>query len=52
MKPIIRSRKFEKNFKSRISPSLKLKKQFQARLQLFAEGVRIIHWMTILWLAQ
>lgn len=40
MKPIIRSRKFEKNFKSRISSNSKVKKQFQARLQLFTEGVR------------
>lgn len=40
MKPIIRHRKFEKNFRSRISPHPKLKKQFQARLQLFTEGVR------------
>ncbi len=40
MKPIRRHRKFEKNFQSRISPNTKLKKQFQARLQLFMEGVR------------
>jgi len=40
MKPIIRHRKFEKNFKSRISPNPKLKKQFAARLGLFKEGVR------------
>ena len=40
MKPIRRHRKFEKNFQSRISPNQKLKKQFQARLQLFIEGVR------------
>jgi mRNA-degrading endonuclease YafQ of YafQ-DinJ toxin-antitoxin module len=40
MKPIRRHRKFEKNFQSRISLNPKLKKQFQARLQLFMEGVR------------
>ena len=40
MKPIIRHRKFEKNFQNRISPNPKLKKQFQARLRLFMEGVR------------
>jgi len=40
MKPIRRHRKFEKNFNSRISPYPKLKKQFQARFQLFIEGVR------------
>lgn len=40
MKPIIRHRKFEKNFESRISSNPKLKKQFQVRLQLFTEGVR------------
>lgn len=40
MKPIIRSRKFEKSFKSRISPNPKLKKQFMERLELFREGVR------------
>ncbi len=40
MKPIRRHRKFEKNFRSRISFNPKLKIQFQARLQLFMEGVR------------
>jgi len=40
MKPIRRHRKFEKNFSSRISPNPKLKKQFEARLKLFTEGVR------------
>ncbi|HSX01750.1 MAG TPA: type II toxin-antitoxin system mRNA interferase toxin, RelE/StbE family [Candidatus Saccharimonadia bacterium] len=40
MKPIVRSRRFEKNFKARISPNPKLKKQFAARLGLFREGVR------------
>lgn len=40
MKPIRRHRKFEKNFQSRISPNLKLKKQFQSRLKLFTEGIR------------
>lgn len=40
MKPITRSRRFEKNFRSRISPNLKLKKQFATRLQLFKDGVR------------
>jgi addiction module RelE/StbE family toxin len=40
VKPIRRHRKFEKNFKSRISPNPKLKKQFMARLELFKEGVR------------
>jgi addiction module RelE/StbE family toxin len=40
MKPIIRHRKFEKNFKSRISPNAKLKKQFMIRLALFKEGIR------------
>jgi len=40
MKPIRRHRKFEKNFQSRISSNLKLKKQFQTRLKLFTEGVR------------
>jgi addiction module RelE/StbE family toxin len=40
VKPIIRHRKFIKNFQSRISPDQKLKKQFEARLQLFTEGVR------------
>lgn len=40
MKPIRRHRKFEKNFKSRISPNPKLKQQFQDRLQLFMENVR------------
>lgn len=40
MKPIRRHRKFEKNFKSRISPNPKLKKQFEVRLKLFMKGVR------------
>lgn len=40
MKLITRHRKFVKNFQSRISPNPKLKKQFQARLQLFMDGVR------------
>ncbi len=40
MKPIIRHRKFEKSFQSRISPNPKLKNQFQARLKLFMEGIR------------
>lgn len=40
MKPIIRSRRFEKNFRSRISLKPKLKKQFAARLELFKKGVR------------
>jgi len=40
MRPIRRHRKFEKNFQSRISLNPKLKKQFQARLKLFTEGVR------------
>lgn len=40
MKPIRRHRKFEKNFQSRISHNPKLKRQFQARLQLFMDGVR------------
>ena len=40
MKPIRRHRKFEKNFQSRISPNPKLRKQFQARLTLFMEGIR------------
>ena len=40
MKPIARSRRFEKNFRSRISPNSKLKKQFAVRLELFKEGVR------------
>ena len=40
MKPIIRSRRFEKNFRSRISPNPKLKKQFALRLALFTEGIR------------
>jgi addiction module RelE/StbE family toxin len=40
VKSIIRHRKFEKNFQSRISPNPKLKKQFIARLELFKEGVR------------
>jgi len=40
MKPIRRHRKFEKNFRSRISSNPKLKKQFEARLKLFTEGVR------------
>lgn len=40
MKPIIRSSKFVKNFKTRISPNQKLKKRFEARLQLFTEGIR------------
>lgn len=40
MKPVRRHRKFENNFKSRISTNPKLKKQFQTRLQLFTEGVR------------
>jgi addiction module RelE/StbE family toxin len=40
MKPIIRSSKFEKSFKARISPNRNIKKRFEARLQLFTEGVR------------
>ncbi len=40
MKPIIRHHKFEKSFKSRISPNPKLKKQFTLRFTLFKEGVR------------
>jgi mRNA-degrading endonuclease YafQ of YafQ-DinJ toxin-antitoxin module len=40
MKPIIRHRRFEKNFQSRIAPNARIRKQFQARLQLFIEGVR------------
>jgi addiction module RelE/StbE family toxin len=40
MKPIRRHHKFEKNFKSRISPNPKLKKRFAARLALFEEGIR------------
>lgn len=40
MKPIIRHKKFIKNFQSRISPNPKLKKQFALRLQLFIDGVR------------
>ncbi len=40
MKSIIRARRFEKNFRSRISPNPKLKKQFALRLELFKEGVR------------
>lgn len=40
MKPIRRHRQFEKNFRSRISPNLKLKKQFEVRLRLFMKGVR------------
>ncbi len=40
MKPIRRHRKFEKNFKSRISPNPKLKKQFVGRLELFKAGIR------------
>jgi addiction module RelE/StbE family toxin len=40
MKPIIRSSKFEKNFRARISPNQNIKKRFEARLQLFTEGVR------------
>ena len=40
VRPIIRGRQFEKNFKSRISPNPKLKKQFAIRLELFQKGVR------------
>jgi addiction module RelE/StbE family toxin len=40
LKTIIRGRRFEKNFLSRISPNPKLKKQFAVRLELFCEGVR------------
>jgi addiction module RelE/StbE family toxin len=40
MKPIIRSSKFEKNFKARISPNRNTKKRFETRLRLFMEGVR------------
>jgi addiction module RelE/StbE family toxin len=40
VKPIIRSRQFEKNFRTRISQKPKLKKQFAARLELFKEGIR------------
>jgi len=40
VKPIIRHRQFEKHFRSRISPSPKLVKQFKQRLQLFLDGVR------------
>jgi mRNA-degrading endonuclease YafQ of YafQ-DinJ toxin-antitoxin module len=40
MKPIIRHRKFEKNFKIRISSVPKLKVQFEERLVLFVNGVR------------
>jgi len=40
MKPIIRHKSFEKNFRKRISLHPKLKKQFEQRLKLFKEGVR------------
>jgi addiction module RelE/StbE family toxin len=36
----MRHPRFEKNFKVRISPNPKLKKQFASRLELFKEGVR------------
>jgi addiction module RelE/StbE family toxin len=40
VKPIIRHRKFKKNFQNRILPNEKLVKQFKQRLALFMEGVR------------
>lgn len=40
MKPVIRSKQFEKNFAKRIAVSQKLKKQFSQRLGLFVDGVR------------
>lgn len=40
MKPIIRHRQFEKNFRVRIKPSPKLVKQFEQRLWMFMQGVR------------
>jgi mRNA-degrading endonuclease YafQ of YafQ-DinJ toxin-antitoxin module len=38
VKPIKRSRTFEKHFKQRISPHDKLKNQFKERLALFMAG--------------
>lgn len=40
MKPVIRSKQFEKNFAKRIAVNQKLKKQFGQRLGLFVDGVR------------
>lgn len=40
MKPIIRHRQFEKNYRSRIGSSHKLVRQFSQRLELFINGVR------------
>lgn len=40
MKPIIRHRQFEKNFRSRISTNPKLVKKFKQSLELFIDGVR------------
>jgi addiction module RelE/StbE family toxin len=40
VKPIIRHKKFIKNFQSRIALNPKLKKHFALRLQLFMDGVR------------
>lgn len=39
MKPIKRDKTFEKHFKQRIKPNLKLVKQFENRLGLFIDGV-------------
>jgi addiction module RelE/StbE family toxin len=40
VKPIIRSRTFEKNFKARISPNQNIKKRFETCLQQLIDGIR------------
>jgi addiction module RelE/StbE family toxin len=40
VKPVIRHKSFEKNFRKRITPHPKLMKQFEQRFDLFKEGVR------------
>jgi addiction module RelE/StbE family toxin len=40
VKPVLRHRQFEKNYRSRVSPNQKLVKQFEQRLTLFMQGVR------------
>jgi addiction module RelE/StbE family toxin len=40
VKPVKRSKTFEKHFKKRISPSSKLVDQFEERLKLFMLGIR------------
>jgi addiction module RelE/StbE family toxin len=40
VKPIIRHRQFEKNYRTRIKPNAKLAEQFAVRLGLFMGGER------------